>query len=116
MTTSALRILAWLVLLFIAAATLSPIGLRPRLPMGVDLERALAFCVAGVLFALAYPRHIWLAGAVVTLSVFGLEALQMLRPDRHGEFHDALIKAVGAVVGLGLGWGISRLASGMRRA
>ncbi|MBS3848537.1 VanZ family protein [Devosia sp. BSSL-BM10] len=104
MTNRALQIFAWTVLLAIAAATLSPIGLRPHLPMGVDIERVLAFFVVGLLFALAYPRHIWFAALVVLLGAFGLELLQELRADRHGRVHDALIKSAGASMGLGIGW------------
>ena len=96
--------LAWAALAAIAFVTLSPIGIRPRIPMPVDLERALAFCVTGLLFALAYPRHIGWAAAIVLLGVFGLELLQELRPDRHAQFADAVVKAAGASLGLILGW------------
>jgi hypothetical protein len=98
------QFIAWLSLLAIAVFTLSPLGLRPRLPMDPDLERALAFGLAGYLFAFAYPKNLSLAVALVMIGVFGLEALQELRPDRHAHLHDALIKAAGASVGLGLGW------------
>ena len=104
MTRTVLRSLAWIALIAIAAATLSPIGLRPRLPVSVDLERGVAFLLVGLLFALAYPRRIWLAIAVVIIGAFGLEWLQALRPDRHGRIDDALIKAFGAVIGLTAGW------------
>ena len=102
--TQAFRILAWIVLSAIAVATLSPIGLRPRLPVAVDLERAVAFFATGYLFALAYPKQIWLAVAVVMASVCGFELLQHIRPDRHGQLHDAIVKAAGASIGLGFGW------------
>ncbi len=72
--------------------------------MAVDLERALAFSAAGYLFAASYPRRIWLVSAVVLTSVLGLEIIQQLLPDRHGQVHDALVKGAGACVGLGLGW------------
>ena len=102
--TRALRILAWTVLAAIAVATLLPIGMRPRLPMDLDLERAAAFLSAGYLFAVAYPKQIWIAVAIVMAGVFGFELLQQLRPDRHGQFHDAIVKAAGASIGLGFGW------------
>jgi hypothetical protein len=38
------------------------------------------------------------------LSVaFGLEALQLLTPDRHARLLDALVKAAGGVCGIGIG-------------
>jgi|SRR5215217_2111750 len=110
MTTTTIRALAWLIFLFIAMATLSPIGLRPQSSMPADVERAAAFLVCGVLFALAYPRQLWLAVAVVVVGVFGLEWLQTLRPGRHGREADALVKLAGAVIGLGLGWLLAQLA------
>lgn len=104
MTTTIFKVLAWSALLAIAAATLSPIGLRPRLDVPVDLERMAAFALVGLLFALAYPRKIWMAAAIVAIGVVGLEWLQHIRPDRHGRAADALVKAAGAFAGLGMGW------------
>lgn len=104
MTTRILQVFAWTALLGIAAATLSPIALRPRLPMDLDLERSLAYFVVGLLFALAYPRQIWLAVLVVMIGTISLEVLQELRPDRHGRLHDALVKAAGAIIGIAFGW------------
>lgn len=108
MTTTIFKILAWSALLAIAAATLSPIELRPRLAMAVDLERLAAFALVGLLFALAYPRRIWIAVAIVAIGVLGLEWLQHIRPDRHGRAEDALVKAVGALAGLGTGWVVAQ--------
>jgi VanZ family protein len=110
MTRTLFKVLAWAALIAITAATLSPIGLRPRLPVPVDLERSAAFLSLGLLFALAYPRRIWLALAIVLIGAFGLEWLQELRPDRHGRFDDALIKSLGAMIGLGAGWITVKLA------
>ena len=110
MTRTLFKVLAWAALIAIAAATLSPIGLRPRLPVPVDLERSAAFLGLGLLFALAYPRRIWVALAIVLIGAFGLEWLQELRPDRHGRFDDALIKSIGAMIGLGAGWITVKLA------
>lgn len=111
MIRRSIRFLAWLALLGTAIATLSPIGLRPHLPAAADLERILAFLVVGFLFALAYPRAIWLAAAVVLFGVVGLEWLQEVRPDRHGRIEDATLKAAGACLGLGCGWIAAQLAA-----
>ncbi|KKC33989.1 hypothetical protein [Devosia psychrophila] len=115
MTKTTLRIFAWLAFLFIAFATLSPIGLRPHSVLPVDMERAAAFLAVGLLFALAYPRHLWLAAAVVLVSVVGLEWLQTLHPDRHGREGDALVKLAGAAIGLGCGWLLAQLAARRHR-
>jgi len=106
-----LQILAWAALLILGAITLSPIEFRPRLPGSVELERALAFFVVGLMFAIAYPRKIWFAIAVVLVGVVSLEAMQELRPDRHGRVPDALVKALGGVMGIFAGRLFARLLS-----
>jgi VanZ family protein len=116
MTTTIFKILAWSALLAVAAATLSPIEVRPRLAVPVDLERLAAFALVGLLFALAYPRRIWIAVAIVAIGVFGLEWLQHIRPDRHGRAEDALVKAAGALAGLGTGWVMIQFKLWRRRA
>ena len=99
------QIAAWLVLLCIAAATLSPMGLRPRLAgTEVSLEHIAAYAVVGLLFSVAYPRHVWIAMMVVIGAAFGFEVMQMLAPDRHARIVDAVQKAGGGLFGLGVGW------------
>jgi hypothetical protein len=53
----ALRTLAWITLLAIVAATLSPIADRPHLSSDPGIERAAAFFLLGLLFCLGYRRH-----------------------------------------------------------
>ena len=71
-----LRIIAWLVLLMLAFFTLSPIELRPHAALPAYDERLAGYLVAGLLFAAAYPKRIWLATAIVLVSVFapGMDA------------------------------------------
>jgi len=92
----------WLALAFIAFATLSPIDDRPVIA-GPQFEHFVAFAVAGLAFGLAYPKRIYLVAAIILISAFGLEALQLLTPDRHGRLLDALVKAAGGVCGIGIG-------------
>ena len=95
-------IAGWLALAFIVFATLSPIDNRPVVA-GPQFEHFAAFAVVGLAFALAYPRRIFLVGAITLVSAFGLEALQLLTPDRHARLLDALVKAAGGVFGMGAG-------------
>ena len=97
-------VLAWLVLAGIAIMTLGPIDVRPSSPMPVDFERSAAFIVAGGLFAMAYPRHVWWTLAFLAVVIIGLEVMQNLRPDRHGRESDALVKLAAAAIGIGAGW------------
>lgn len=87
----------------IVFATLSPIGLRPHVG-DVSGERFLAFAAIGLLFGVAYPRHLWLVTLLVGGGAVGLEVLQHLTPDRHGRIPDALVKLVGALAGTGLAY------------
>lgn len=90
---------AWVTLAFIAIATLSPLALRPE--MGdANLERFGAYTLAGLLFAFAYPRHLTLAATFIVGTAIVLEILQLLTPDRHGEFADVVVKAAGGLFGI----------------
>jgi hypothetical protein len=92
----------WLALGFIVYATLSPIDDRPVIA-GPQLEHFAAFAFVGVAFALAYPKRLFLIAAVVLISAFGLEAMQLLTPDRHARLLDALVKAAGGLCGISIG-------------
>ncbi|MGY3614275.1 VanZ family protein [Bradyrhizobium sp. USDA 10063] len=92
---------AWLVLAFIAFATLSPLQDRPVVA-GPQLEHFAAFALMGFAFARGYPNRLLLIVAVVIGSAFALEALQLLTPDRHGRLIDALVKAGGGLSGIAL--------------
>src|SRR5258705_7618646 len=97
-----LSILAgWVVLAFIAFATLSPLKDRPVIA-GLQLEHFAAFALLGLAFALGYPRRTVLIIGIVIGSAFTLEALQLLTPDRHGRLLDALVKAAGGLSGIGM--------------
>ena len=92
----------WLALGFIAFATLSPIGARPSLA-GAHLEHFASFALVGIAFALAYPSRVLLVVAIVVGAAVGLEALQLLTPDRHGRAADALVKTLGGISGISVG-------------
>jgi len=95
-------IAGWLALAFIVYATLSPIDDRPVVA-APHLEHFAAFALTGMAFALAYPHRLLLIVTIVVGSAFGLEALQLLTPDRHGRAIDASIKAAGGICGIGVG-------------
>ncbi|MCX9000042.1 VanZ family protein [Rhizobiaceae bacterium BDR2-2] len=116
MTARLLRISAWLCLLAIVFATVSPIGLRPRAPLPVNLERALAFCLMAGLFVLAYPRR-WRPILILTVAGAGfIEAFQFLSPTRHAQMLDAMVKAAGAAAGVAFAAGVNRMRGEIGRA
>jgi hypothetical protein len=95
-------IVGWLALAFIVYATLSPIESRPVIA-GAQLEHFAAFALVGLAFALAYPNRLLPLAAIIVGGAFGLEALQLLTPDRHARVIDALVKAAGGICGIGFG-------------
>jgi hypothetical protein len=103
------RFLAWSCLVAIGIATLAPIGFRPESGFSPSIERFSAFAALGLAFALAYPRHFWLAVFVALGSALLLEVVQLLEPSRHGRFFDAMVKVAGGSVGLVLGHLLLRL-------
>jgi hypothetical protein len=74
----------WLILAYIAFATLLPIALRPQIS-DASIERFFAFAVIGCVFGLAYSRRLW-----------------------HGRTSDALVKVAGGITGIMLSALITR--------
>ncbi len=96
------RWLAWLLVLAVAVVTLAPIELRPVTAAPANWERLAAFVAMGALFCLGYPRHRWrMVGLVVALAGL-LEVLQHVSPSRHGRLPDGMVKAAGALLGIGI--------------
>ncbi|MBX5158833.1 MULTISPECIES: VanZ family protein [unclassified Rhizobium] len=100
--------LAWLLLAVILFVTVSPIGLRPETVTTVDTDRAGAYVLLGLAFALAYPKQWKLVAVLLIAGSVAIEYLQYLSPTRHPRLHDAGIKAMGAALGLLAGWVINR--------
>ena len=101
---------AWICLLFIMYATLSPIDLRPELVSAgfykaffTVVERFSAFAVLGLLFCLAYPRHLTFVCILVFGSAVILELLQLIVPDRDARVLDVSEKLLGGAAGILLG-------------
>ena len=70
---------------------------------GPQLEHFVAFAAMGCAFAMGHPKRTLIFIVLVIASAFGLEALQLLTPDRHGRFIDAAVKAAGGICGIGVG-------------
>jgi VanZ family protein len=98
-----LQVAAWLLVLILAAATLSPIDWRPASRLPVDLERFLALLVVGSFFGAAYPARTLVLIPAIATGLGVLEAVQMLSPGRHARLSDFMFKTLGSTVGVGLG-------------
>ncbi|WP_027998504.1 hypothetical protein [Sinorhizobium arboris] len=102
-------VLAWSLLGIIAYSTLTPLDLRPHMGGSVQLERFGAFGLTGLMFALAYPRHVLAVLAAMLAAAGGLELTQMLAADRHARLIDLSVKMAGASCGVATGWLLIRL-------
>ncbi|WP_236759403.1 VanZ family protein [Agrobacterium sp. RAC06] len=89
--------------------TVAPIGARPSTITSADLDRAIAFVVMSALFAIAYPRRILPIALALILAVFLIELAQYFSVTRHPQFHDALVKAFGVLIGVSTGRLINRM-------
>lgn len=94
------RIAGWLILAAIILATISPIGLRPRMGFGPDFDRFVAFLLSGLFLGFGYRRRWLWALCLVVVAAFGIETLQLLTPDRHARIWDAVVKAGGGALGV----------------
>lgn len=97
---------AWLSLVAIGVFTLTPISYRPVVA-DQHLEHVAAFVVVGVLFGLAYPRHMVMITVVVIGAAILLELLQLLVPGRHARTIDAALKLVSACAGLAVAFALN---------
>jgi VanZ family protein len=107
MLNRVIRIAAWLMLAFIASATLAPLGLRPQIAgtiAGTKIEHWAAFALLGVLFGSGYRQRFVFAAAMVLGSAILLESAQLLTSDRHARFIDLTVKLAGGLTGLGLSY------------
>jgi VanZ family protein len=104
---------AWVVVTFIAYATLTragfvyaiyyelaPVLFRPDMKTYAHFEHVIAFAFLGAVFCFAYPRRLFLICSVVFGSAVILEFLQTLTPDRHGTLVDAIEKLAGGAAGV----------------
>jgi hypothetical protein len=100
MVRTACRIIGWVLLAAIILATVSPIGLRPRLGFGADFDRFVAFLASGLFLGFGYRRRWFWALGIIVLAAFGIETMQWLTPDRHARLWDAAVKAGGGALGV----------------
>lgn len=113
MTRRPFQILAWLAIAAVVVVTILPLDMRPRDILPVDVDRALACAVFAGLFVLAYPKHWKLIGLIMVAGAAGIEALQLLSPTRHARVEDAVVKAVGALIGVGFAVAANMAVSGI---
>jgi hypothetical protein len=100
-------VIGWITLIFIAAASLPPLRLRPHLGVSGDIERGIAFIILGLAFSVACPRWPLLVGAILVGFAGSIELLQALVADVHQHAEDLIVKSFGVVGGVALGTAIN---------
>ena len=94
------RWIAWPLLAVVVVVTLSPIAWRPMTEAPAEIERFAAFAVLGAVFCAGYPKHRIVVLMSLVAIAGSLEALQQLIPSRHARIYDAIVKVVGASMGV----------------
>lgn len=79
---------------------LSPYLMWPDMHTYVHFEHVIVFAMFGAIFSFAYPRQVLLVCCFVFGTAVALELLQIVTPDRHGTFMDALDKIAGGAFGI----------------
>lgn len=97
------RFAAWAGLALIILVTISPIQARPPDITTTDLDRGIAFFVMSGLFVIAYPRRPIVMTILLFCAAFLIELMQFASVTRHPQLHDAVIKAVGVLLGVSAG-------------
>ncbi len=91
MIAKLLKVLAWLLVAGLVAATVVPASERPVTGVPHNYEHFLSFAVSAFVFALAHPnlrpRPLYAAGVAFTLA---LELMQIPLPTRHARLEDFL--------------------------
>src|ERR1700753_2314674 len=100
MTTSFLRLTAWLLAAAVTFAPLGPALYRPHETLGQGPDHAFAFVLIGLAFGFAYSRHRLLTALVSLWMIGAVELLQLLVPGRHARLSDFIIDALAASAGL----------------
>jgi VanZ family protein len=100
---------ALLIFVALAAATWCPIQYRPRLSDDADAERFWAFFLLGLAAKFAVPRKHLPTLAIVALMALGTEAMQLVVPGRHARLPDGVVKALGAIAGVQVGYAYFKL-------
>ena len=93
------QVVGWLAAAYIAFVTLSPVHYRPQLGHP-NLERLAAYLFIGATFSFGYPRARQVAAIAVVAGAFLLETGQLFVPGRDAHVSDALVKALGGLVGV----------------
>jgi VanZ family protein len=91
-----------------------PAAERPETGLQHDLEHFLAFAVAGLLVALAYPKRLMPLVSGVVVYALALEIIQIPLATRHARLEDFVVDALGACAAIVLVY-VARLAAGTRR-
>jgi len=109
-----LKIAVWLVLLGLVVVSLVPAAERPETGLQHDLEHFLAFALAGLLVALAYPTRLMLLVSGAVIYALALEIIQIPLATRHARLEDFVMDALGACAAIVLVYA-ARLAAGTLR-
>jgi len=91
-----LKVCSVAALVLLPFIALGPASWTPRSGLGWEIDHFVGYFVITLMFCLAWPRPLVVAGALVAFASL-LETLQGITPDRHSNFFAALYSASGVL-------------------
>jgi hypothetical protein len=79
---------------------LAPFLNYPSMRTYATMEHLAAYGIVGMLLSAVFPRSALRVCFFLFLFIAGLEAMQLLTPDRHGTLRDATEKMIGGATGV----------------
>ncbi len=103
MSTEIIRTISWILLLTAGAAALAPATWRAHPAITANIDRLAIFALLAMLFVLSYPNDRRAVAIFCILGAIASEILPLITSARHPKISQALLKAVGALVGVLIG-------------
>jgi VanZ family protein len=99
-----LKVCAWVLILGLLILTIVPAADRPETGLQHDLEHFLAFGLAGIVVALAYPNRLLVLLLAAAMFTLALELIQIPLPARHARLEDFAVDTLGACGAIALAY------------
>ncbi|MDZ7925875.1 MAG: VanZ family protein [Agrobacterium sp.] len=103
MSTEIIRAISWILLATVGALAVAPINWRAHSAITANIDRLSIFAALAMLFVLSYPNDRRAVAIFCILGAIASEILPLITSARHPKISQALLKAVGALVGVLIG-------------
>jgi predicted ABC-type exoprotein transport system permease subunit len=94
----------WAMLAVVLFFSVSPLAMKPDDLFSIPVDQFVSSALLSVLFILLYPGRIGIILIGALLLPLLTEVAQFSLPDRYGYAPDIVVKTLGALFGVALGW------------